>query len=85
MGNNTRSANEIKKLRLEEVVLFAINNVPQADTRTLKLFLKLVNAGGSFGTISHGQILKKMHQLLKYVPDASHSSLLILMVDDLAT
>ena len=71
--------NEIKKLHLQEVVLFAINYIPQADTRTLKLFLELVNAGGTFGAISQEQILKKMQQVLRYVPDASVSSLLIVL------
>ena len=70
---------EIKKLRLEETVLFAINNIPQAHATTLKQFLELVNAGGTFGTISHEEILRKMHLLLKYIPNASVPSLLILI------
>lgn len=70
---------EIKKLGLEETVLFAINNIPQAHATTLKQFLELVNAGGAFGTISHEEILRKMHLLLKYIPNASVPSLLILI------
>lgn len=75
----TAQPNEIKKIKLKEVVLFALNNIPQADATTLKQFLELVNAGGTFGMISHGQILKKMRQVLKYVPGASVSSLVILL------
>jgi hypothetical protein len=70
---------EIKKLRLQETVLFAINHIPQAHATTLKQFLELVNAGGSFGTVSHEEILRKMYLLLKYIPNASVSSLLILI------
>jgi hypothetical protein len=75
----TAQPNEIKKVKLKELVLFALNNIPQADATTLKQFLELANAGGTFGTISHCQIFKKMRQVLKYVPGASVSSLLILL------
>lgn len=74
----TASTNEVKKLQVEEIVLFAINNIPDVDTTTLKQFLELVNAGGTFGTISHDQIIKKMHKVLKYIPGASVHSLLVL-------
>lgn len=70
---------EIKKRQVEEMVLFVINHVPQADSVTLKRFLELVNAGGSFGVISHEQILRKMGLVLKYIPNASVPSLLVLM------
>lgn len=79
MHNNNASKNEIKKLHLEGIVLFAINNIPNADSTTLKHFLELANTGGTFGTISHERILKKMNQVLKYVPGACLNSLLILM------
>jgi hypothetical protein len=75
----TTQPNQIKKVRLKEVVLFTLNHIPQADATTLKQFLELANAGGTFGTISHSQILKKMRQVLKYVPGASAGSLLILL------
>ncbi len=78
MRDNTTLTNEIKKLKVKEIVLFAINNIPEADTTTLKQFLELVNAGGTFGAISHEQILKKMQKVLKYIPGASVHSLLIL-------
>ena len=79
MGNTTTSTNEIKKLHLEEMVLFAINNVPGINPATLERFMELVNAGGNFGTISHEQILRKMQQVLKYIPNACGQSFLILM------
>jgi hypothetical protein len=77
--STTAQPNEIKKVKLKEVVLFALNNIPQADATTLKQFLELANAGGTFGTISHRQILKNMRQVLKYVPGASVRSLMILL------
>jgi hypothetical protein len=79
MGNPATSTEEIKKLQLDELVLFTINNIPQADGPTLERFLELVHAGGTFGTISHEQILKKMHLVLKHIPNASAPSFLILM------
>lgn len=79
MGNVTTSVNGIKKLYLEEMVLFAVNNIPQVDPATLEHFLELVNVDGNFGTISHEQILRKMRQVLKYIPDACGQSFLILM------
>ncbi len=78
MRSRAISANEIKKLQVEEIVLFAINNIPDADSITLQRFLELINAGGTFGTITHGQIIKKMSMVLKYIPGASVHSLLIL-------
>ncbi len=79
MVSNSNSTQQIKKLHLEAMVLFAINNVPQADSETLKRFLELVNANGSFGSISHDQILTKMNQVIKYIPGACANSLIILM------
>lgn len=70
--------NEIKKRKLQEVAQFAVNNIPQVDPTTLKQFLELANAGGNYDSISHQQIIKRMHQVLKYVPGASANSLLIL-------
>ena len=78
MRSNANPTNEIKKLHVEQMVLFAINNIPEADSTTLQRFLELVNAGGTFGTISHRQIIKKMHVVLKYIPGACVHSLLIL-------
>ena len=79
MSNAIKTKNSIKKLYLEETILFAINNIPQIDTLTLKGFLELINAGGTFGSMTHDQILRKMRLLLKYVPDASVSSLLVVL------
>lgn len=79
MHNHNAAKNEIKKLHLEGIVLFAINNIPNADPNTLKHFLELANTGGTFGTISHDRIIRKMNQVLKYVPGACLNSLLILM------
>ena len=70
--------NAIKKLEIKETVLFAINHIPQVDQATLEKFLDLVNATGTFGAISHEQILAKMALTLKYIPDACPHSLLIL-------
>lgn len=79
MGNLATSTKEIKKLQLEQLVSFTIDNIPHADGPTLERFLELVHAGGTFGTISHEQILTKMRLVLKYIPNASVPSFLILM------
>ena len=79
MHNHNASKYEIKKLHLEGIVFFAMNNIPNADPNTLKHFLELVNSDGTFGTISHERILKKMEQVLKYVPGACLNSMLILI------
>ena len=79
MHNHNASKYEIKKLHLEGIVFFAMNNIPNADPNTLKHFLELVNSDGTFGTISHDQILSKMNQVLKYVPGACLNSMLILI------
>jgi len=79
MRKNDTANVEVKKLHLEAVVLFALNNIPQVDSYTLKQFLELVNAGGSFGTLSHEQILTKMNQVLNYIPNACANSMLILI------
>jgi hypothetical protein len=79
MTNQTNTTQEIKKLHVEAMVLFAINNIPQVDAGTLKQFLELVNANGSFGSISHEQILRKMEQVARYIPGSCANSLLILM------
>jgi hypothetical protein len=68
----------IKKLQISETVLFAIHNIPGIDQATLEKFLELVNTTGTFGAISHEQIIAKMHLTLKYIPDACPHSLLIL-------
>ncbi len=56
-----------------------MGNVPGIDTATLKQFLELANVGGTFGYISHSQIIKNMRQVLNYVPGACINSLLILL------
>ncbi len=78
MQQQAMLSHEIKKIQVKEIVLFAINNIPEADSNTLKQFLELINAGGTFGSISHAQIIKKMHMVLRYIPQACVHSLLIL-------
>ena len=78
MSNIVTSAPEIKKLQVTEAVLFAINHIPEADQSTLEKFLDLVHATGTFGAISHEQLLNKMRLTLKYIPEACPHALLIL-------
>jgi hypothetical protein len=68
----------IKKLELNEMALFAINHIPDIDKVTLEKFIEFVNATGTFGAMSHEQVLTKMALILKYVPDACPHSLMIL-------
>ena len=73
------SSQEIKKLHVEAMGMFAVNNIPHVDETTLKQFLELVNCNGSFGSISHQQIVKKMNHMIKYIPGACANSLLIML------
>ena len=68
---------EIKKLYVTETVLFAINHIPTVDQPTLKRFLELINATGTFGLMSEEQVLHKMRLTLKYIPNACPHSLLV--------
>ena len=68
----------IKKLYVSETVLFAVTNIPEVDRTTLEKFLELVNASGTFGALSHEQILTKMRLTLRYIPNACPHSLQIL-------
>ncbi len=77
--NSAILTGEIKKLYLEEIILFATNHIPEVDSTTLERFLELVNAGGTFGTISHKQVVWRMNQVLKYTPDGCIRSLVILL------
>jgi hypothetical protein len=70
----------VKKLYISETVFFAINNIPAVDRTTLEKFLELVNATGTFGVLSHEQILTKMRLMLRYIPNACPHSLDILSV-----
>jgi hypothetical protein len=79
MSNTATATIEIKKLHLEAMVYIAIDNIPQVDPTTLKRFLELVQAEGTFGTISHEQILRGMYAVMKQTPDASIHSLIILL------
>lgn len=71
-------ANAYKKLHIQETVLFALKHIPQLDEPTLTALLELVNANGSFGSVSRATLLKKMHLTLKYIPSACPHSLLVL-------
>jgi len=75
----TAQTQQISKLQIEEMVTFTIKNIPQCDPPTLKRFLELVNAGGTFGSMSQEQVLRKMQQVVRYIPGACAQSLLILL------
>ncbi|MEM7342682.1 MAG: hypothetical protein AAF485_00435 [Chloroflexota bacterium] len=75
----THPTPSIKKVQLEEMVMFTITHVPQIDTTTLTQFLELVNVGGNYGLISHQHIVEKMRLIMKYIPGACIHSLLTLM------
>ena len=69
---------EINKRDVAATVLFAINNLPHADEKTLEQFLDLVNSTGNFGPVSHRELIQKMILLKKYVPNTCNDSLLAL-------
>lgn len=70
---------EIKKLSLAETIAFAIDHVPAVDSTTLETLLALVNTSGTFGAISHQQLMAKMCLLVKYIPGTCQYSLLVLL------
>ena len=67
-----------KKLQIADTIAFAIKNIPSVDERTLQTFLELINVTGTFGNITHEQVVNRIRQVLKYVPDACPRSLLIM-------
>jgi hypothetical protein len=67
-----------KKLQIADTIAFAIKNIPSVDERTLQAFLELINVTGTFGIITHEQVVNRIRQVLKYVPDACPRSLLIM-------
>ena len=73
------AGNEIKKLYLQETIVFAVRNIPGVDRETLEKLLELVNANGTHGSISQERLLTKMRLILKYVPGVCVHSLVILV------
>ena len=69
---------KIDKRHIEATILFAIQYIPQVDPGALERFLELVDASGSFGSITDRQLLQKMNAFLKYVPGSCRDSLLML-------
>ena len=69
---------KIDKRHIEATILFAIQHVPETDVGTLERFLELIDATGSFGSITDTQLLQKMTVLVKYVPGSCRYSLLML-------
>lgn len=78
MSQERTSKSDIKKVQIEALVLFAGENIPQADPRTLEMLLSLVNSDGTHGEISREVLFIRMAQTLKYIPDASPGTLEIL-------
>ena len=69
---------KIDKRHIEATILFAIQHIPETDVGTLERFLELIDATGSFGSITDRQLLQKMTVLVKYVPGSCRYSLLML-------
>lgn len=69
---------KISKRQIADAVQFAMNTLPQLDTDTLEKFLRLVNVGGTHGSLSADALLRKMRLALRYVPNACPQSLLVL-------
>ena len=69
---------KIKKLHIQETIIFAGKNIPGVDQKTLEKLLELVNADGTHGIISQEKLLTKMRLILKYIPGVCVQSLVIL-------
>lgn len=80
MSNNQIVNTEygFKKLHVADTVAFASENIPTVDKPTLEKFLQLIHTTGTFGLITHRQIVNKMRLTLKYVPNACPHSLLVI-------
>ena len=74
----TTAGPEIQKRHVAATVQFAVNNIPQVDGATLEKFLELVNVDGNYGSITTGELVKKMSLLKKYIPATCDDSLIIL-------
>jgi len=68
-------ARGLKKIHVKEMVLFAINYLPQLDQSTLEQFLDLINSEDSYGYISARELASKMQLMLRHIPDACPYSL----------
>jgi len=75
----TARTNKIDKKHVTATVLFAINNIPNADRFTLNKFLELMNTGGSFGLITTEQLLEIGRLMIKYVPGVCQESLQVVL------
>ncbi len=69
------TTNEIKKLYVQETILFVATNIPGVDPITLEQFSTLINTDGSFKTISQEQLMTRMSLMITYIPTASNYSL----------
>ncbi|HMQ50457.1 MAG TPA: hypothetical protein PKD98_00035 [Anaerolineae bacterium] len=76
---NNHSSPKIDKQYISALVSFAIRHIPQADEQTLNKFLELLRTNGGFGSVTLEQLINTMRLTLKYVPQASASSLLTLL------
>ncbi|MCG3208485.1 MAG: hypothetical protein FOGNACKC_02090 [Anaerolineae bacterium] len=70
--------NTIKKRQIAAAALFAAENIPGVDKKTLRRLLELVEVSGEFNWITRQELLEKMRLLLKYIPGSCRFSLLIL-------
>lgn len=68
-------ARGLKKLQVKEMVLFAIENLPQLDQPTLEQFLELIDSEDSYSYISAREMASKMQLMLRHIPDACPHSL----------
>lgn len=67
---------KIDKQHVAEVILYAINQVPNTDERTLQTLLELVKATGRSDWITDQQLLERMKSMVKYAPGTCGDSLL---------
>jgi len=68
-------AKGLKKVHIKEMVLFAINYLPQLDQETLEQFLELVDVEDTYGYVSARELASKMQLMLRHIPEACPYSL----------
>jgi hypothetical protein len=72
-------SHKIDKQHISAMITFALKNIPDTDEVTLKKLRELIHTGGSFGSITTGQLAYMMGLMKKYIPGTCDYSLLVIV------
>lgn len=68
-------ARGLKKIHVQEMVLFAIEYLPQLDRPTLEHFLELLDLEEAYSYISARELASKMQLMMRHIPETCAYSL----------